>query len=165
MIDGNGMVKCSKHQSWNQTAKVQFPTPPLTCHVTLASSQQVKAGRPPPHLTNEAIQAQRDEVTCPCPSRWIVWQSWWGKPGLLAASSVLFPPRHIQSLWKGAYIPLLCGCMHARVGAHIYVCVDVSSWTFSQKHIIAEAPAQLSKSHFVRIRLQVSLCNLFPLPQ
>lgn len=53
-------------------------------------------------------------------------------------------------------------CMHTSVCAFICMCF---SDFFSQKHETAGQPAPFSKSYFVRIRLQASLCNLFPLLQ
>lgn len=68
---------------------------------------------------------------------------------LLASSSVLFPHQHIQSLWKGAYIPLLCVhmhtgvcCMHVHACTYMCVCVCVLLGVFPKpRNSRATSPA------------------------
>lgn len=162
------MGECQKHQSWNQIAKVRFPNLPQTFCATLAASQKVGSpSNPPPCLTNEALRAQRDEVTCPGSPR-----SMCGKAGVGSqAPGIQFSPlpssAYSISLEGSLYsfavctctqVCVVCMCMHA----HTCACVCVFSWAFSRNHVTAEQPAQLLKSHFVRIRLWVSLYNPTP---
>lgn len=110
------MGECQKHQSWNQIAKVRFPNLPQTFCATLAASQKVGSpSNPPPCLTNEALRAQRDEVTCPGSPR-----SMCGKAGVGSqAPGIQFSP-----LPSSAYSISLEGSLYSfAVCAHAHRCV------------------------------------------
>lgn len=143
------MGECQKHQSWNQIAKVRFPNLPQTFCATLAASQKVGSpSNPPPCLTNEALRAQRDEVTCPGSPR-----SMCGKAGVGSqAPGIQFSPLPSSAYsisLEGSLYSLLCVhmhtgvcCMHVHACTYMCVCVCVLLGVFPKpRNSRATSPA------------------------